>query len=74
MTTGTNVNEIIESLPNGDIVRLIGNGWHPRNKKIEIIQPKIDKITLIDGIENIEMIGELIARFLEKEEEGEYDE
>ena len=40
MKQGTRVNEITESLPNGDIIRILGNGWKPRTRSLEIITSK----------------------------------
>jgi hypothetical protein len=71
MISGTDVNEICDSLPNGDIVRLIGNGWKPRSRSLEIIQGN-GKIIITD-YRAIQVLSEKIAAFLKEENSGKYN-
>lgn len=67
MISGTRVNESTFSLPesDGDIVRLLGNGWQPRTVSLEIIQS--DSRVKITGKRNIEMLVSRLTKFLENE-------
>lgn len=75
MIDGTEVFEITESLPNGDIIRLVGNGWKPRTIYLEIITGStipydlnVTKIK-IDDKQSMKMLASKITEFLEHEEE-----
>lgn len=63
MKSGTNVNEITESLPNGVIVRLLGNGWRPRTQSLELIDEQIHiRMADFDSIKALHVrLGEFIA-------------
>ena len=71
MQSGTKVNELVESLPNGDLIRLVGNGWRPRSHFIELFND--DGKILIAGIENLTFITAALNKFLAKELEMEKD-
>lgn len=62
---GTQVIEITESLPNGDIVRLVGNGWHPRSRYFEIITDE-ERIKITD-MKSMKVIASKITEFLAQE-------
>ena len=67
MINGTKVIEITESLQNGEIIRLIGNGISPRTKTLEILVPNENVYVKIEGDWNIQRIHTLIGEYLELE-------
>jgi hypothetical protein len=69
MKSGTNVNEITDSLPNGDILRLLGNGWRPRSQMLTIVSgEKIFELDCLDSIKYLHVrLGEFLA--MEKKQE-----
>ena len=68
MKHGTNVNEITKSLSNGDIVRLLGNGWKPRTRSLEIITEKNGKCKIEDH-RSLNELSEMLAEFLKEEKD-----
>jgi len=68
MKQGTRVNEITESLPNGDIIRILGNGWKPRTRSLEIITSKNGRAK-IDDYPSLKELSKKLTEFL-KEEKG----
>jgi hypothetical protein len=67
MINGTNVNEILESLQSGIIVRFIGSGWRPRSRSLEVIIPENEKVFKITSMRDIKRFHELLGDFLDKE-------
>ena len=67
MISGTNVAEIITSLPDGEIVRIVGSGWHPRSYKFELISK--DKIVEISNYASMVILIDLIKDFIKLDKE-----
>jgi len=66
MKSGTKVNEITDSLPNGDIIRIFGSGWQPRSRSLEIITSK-NGSTKIDDYTSLKELSKMLINFLKNE-------
>jgi hypothetical protein len=64
----TGVNETLVSLTNRDILRIIGNGWHPRTVTFEIIQEDGNRVK-VEGERNLKRIVTEITKFFSAEPE-----
>jgi hypothetical protein len=63
MIRGTNVAEITESLPSGEIIRIFATGDRPRIYSFEIIDTDDNESIELHNLENIEIIANIIERF-----------
>jgi hypothetical protein len=63
MKSGTNVIEITDSLPNGDMLRLLGNGWHPRSHTLKLVSDDVVyELKCLDSIKFLHVrLGEFLA-------------
>ena len=68
MINGTRVNEIIDSLNNGDlIIQMIGDGWRPRKNELRFIDINGSSIKLSDK-QDIIALRDLLNSFFSAED------
>ena len=74
MISGTNVIEVLESLPNGDVIKVYGTGgnetkcgWRPRSNHLQIYQGA--NYMEITGKENIEAFIDILLKYRKEEKE-----
>lgn len=65
MIRGTNVTEVIHSMPNEDIIRITGTGYRPRSYCITfVINGETTRVEY--DLNEIKFLGKIIDEFLEK--------
>ena len=64
MLSGTNINELTESLSTGQIIRLFGTGWRPRSTRLDIIDTANKTVIQIKEKCDIEQLMLMLTKFL----------
>ena len=66
---GTNVVEVLETLPDETVVKVYGNGWRPRSYSLKIYRD--GNYMEITGEDNITSFMDILNKFYKKEMEYE---